>query len=180
MDSTSAQVGELLASVGLCLVIFQLFLYEPLITRYFNNGVADTIFKLAIIASIALAMIPFASTLSMKYTKTMKNRSNEELIVLSSVLSIIIFYRASATSAFSTLAMIVNKSVATNMRGTINGLIMTAGSIGNAMGPILGSILYASAIDAPAPIDGRCIFFVASLLMVTYAFICHKYLRNYD
>jgi MFS family permease len=53
-----------------------------------------------------------------------------------------------------------------NPKGTLNGVIMTAGSLGNAAGPILGSILYASAIDIPGPMDGRVVFFLGAIILV--------------
>ena len=39
--------------------------------------------------------------------------------------------------------LVVNSSVSKKLRGTLNGLIMVAGSLGNAVGPMAGSVLYA-------------------------------------
>jgi MFS family permease len=80
-------------------------------------------------------------------------------------------YRASATAAFSTLAMVVNASVDRELRGTLNGLIMTCGSLGNAGGPILGAALYASAVALPrsSGIDGRIAFLMAAILIFILA-----------
>jgi len=68
------------------------------------------------------------------------------------------------------------------MRGTINGLIMTAGSLGNGSGPILGSIFYALFMSLAykgeeeshkpdwLPIDGRAVFVTGGMLTLGLAF----------
>jgi len=61
------------------------------------------------------------------------------------------------------------------MRGTMNGVIMTAGSMGNAAGPIVGSLLYASLMDIAKSkqivqgVDGRWVFGVSSVLALMLA-----------
>jgi MFS family permease len=176
---TSAETGAMLASVGLGLVIFQLFFYEMMIVKYFNRGATDTIYRLALIAAMGLALIPVSSTIAVSLTQAYKHALSprlREMIIHVSVLGMQLFYRCSGTSAFSTLAVIVNGSVTKEMRGTINGLIMTMGSVGNACGPIIGSTLYAMLIDAPKPLDGRWIFLIAALLMLCYGYACKHYM----
>ena len=51
-------------------------------------------------------------------------------------------------------------------RGTLNGLMMTFGSVGNALGPIVGSFLYAAALNWPPPTDGRLVFVIGALIIV--------------
>ena len=43
--------------------------------------------------------------------------------------------------------------------------MMTFGSVGNALGPIVGSFLYAVALNWPPPTDGRSVFFIGALVI---------------
>jgi MFS family permease len=44
--------------------------------------------------------------------------------------------------------------------------MMTFGSVGNALGPIVGSFLYAAALNWPPPTDGRLVFVIGALIIV--------------
>lgn len=75
-----------------------------------------------------------------------------------------------------------------SLTGTMNGLIMVSGSLGNALGPIIGSILYAAALraayphpDAPhhrnmLPIDGRIVFFLTGGMALLLAWVAKHHL----
>lgn len=64
----------------------------------------------------------------------------------------------------------MNSSVDTKLRGRMNGLIMTAGSLGNGSGPIVGSILYAAFTQLTVMgkhlpgLDGRLIFGIGAIM----------------
>ncbi len=104
-------------------------------------------------------------------------------VLLRSIITLTLMcYRIPATAAFATLAIIVNAAVAKSMRGTMNGLIMMAGSFGNGAGPIAGSALYAFALDIVyphphdkdherswLPVDGRVVFLLTGVLAVALA-----------
>jgi MFS family permease len=91
-------------------------------------------------------------------------------------------YRCASSSASTTLSMVVNSSVDQSMRGTMNGLLMTAGSLGNGAGPIVGSVLYALALTlpqgvmGPVPLDGRMVFLVGGILFVGLAWYAKHYM----
>ena len=42
---------------------------------------------------------------------------------------------------------------------------------GNALGPILGSILYASSVNLPSPLDGRIVFFIGAVMLIVIGII---------
>jgi hypothetical protein len=55
---------------------------------------------------------------------------------------------------------------------TINNInIIWYFSLGNALGPILGSILYAYGTDLPGPVDGRLVFIVGAAILMILATI---------
>lgn len=54
--------------------------------------------------------------------------------------------------AFTSTFLIINAAVPSNLRGTVNGLAMTFGSIAKALGPSVGSVIFASAIHSSLPL----------------------------
>ena len=60
--------------------------------------------------------------------------------------------------------------------GTLNGLITTFGSLGNALGPICGSIAYASFVDWPTPLDGRLVFFAGAGIIFALGCVAGRFL----
>jgi hypothetical protein len=65
----------------------------------------------------------------------------------------------------------------------MNGLLMTAGSLGNGAGPILGSVLYALALTLPqgalgpaVPLDGRLVFLIGGIMFVMLAWYAKHYM----
>lgn len=174
LKSTSSQVGELLGFIGLTLIIFQIFLYDYVITKYFNFKPSVTLYRLSFIAAIGLLSVPFISTLGLYLSDLISNLYAKQFITQLLLLCSLVIFRIPAVSAFSTLAILTNDAVAMEMRGTINGLVMTAGSLGNAMGPIVGSIVYAVLVQSPNPIDGRDIFIIAAILMAVFSYICKR------
>eukprot|EP01038_Epipyxis_sp_PR26KG_P013214 gene13214-17713_t len=113
----SAQVGVVLSSVGLGLVLFQMFLYEKIINRYFQCKPSQTFYILISIAGIALIFLPVMMYLALLINPihTM-NQSKNNLVMYISLIGVLLLYRACTTSAFSTLAIVVNASVAREMR----------------------------------------------------------------
>ena len=49
---------------------------------------------------------------------------------------------------------------------------------GNALGPILGSILYATGTDLPSPVDGRIVFVVGAAILMALAVIGRVRLKD--
>lgn len=177
----SAQVGSVLACVGGALVLYQFLLYQTVMIRYFPHGPTDTYMKLCYISAVAVSFVPFAAYFGLHVmgTKT-PDASQHNYVLFVAVSFFLIFYRTSAGSAFTTLGIVVNNSVDQTMRGTMNGLIMTAGSLGNASGPIIGSICYAASLslpqNLPIPLDGRLMFIVGAMMAVLVGLFARRYM----
>jgi len=170
---TSGQVGALLATVGVMLIIFQLIVYEHLMKLFCSHGSVSTFNRLTLFGGVAACLMPYCASCAIFFRKDL-SASEEAWFVRIVVSCIFVVFRVCATSAFSTLGIVVNASVGKNVRGTINGLVMTFGSLGNATGPILGSIVYASLVDSYK--DGRGVFLFAGLLCVSLGFVARKHL----
>lgn len=186
----AAEVGETLASIGFGLVLFQIFVYEWMIKKYFNMGAVETYFRLLVWSGSFMIVLPIVSDTTLRVLEAvyganhLHTRSNVTLRVV--LVLCWLCYRVPATSAFSTLAMVVNSSVDQRMRGTMNGLIMTAGSLGNASGPIVGSTIYALMLSLAysgnkshkhpflLPIDGRAVFVTGGIMAMALAFLVRK------
>lgn len=144
----SAEVGEALASIGCDLVIFQLFFYEWMIKTYFNIGAVETFFRLLVFSATFLTLLPLVSDITLHVLSATDHHlhTRTNVFLWLAVIGCALLYRIPATAAFSTLTIVVNASIDPSMRGTMNGLIMTAGSIGNGTGPVIGSTVYALAL----------------------------------
>lgn len=181
----SAEVGETLASIGLGLVVFQLFAYEWMINKFFNTGAVRTYFHLLLCSATFMIILPLLSDATLRGLRATEGshlHTKSNAILRLAIVGCWLCYRIPATAAFSTLAMVVNGSVDQSMRGTMNGLIMTAGSVGNGLGPIIGSTVYAFALSMAyhsdthhsqpkiLPIDGRIVFITGGLMAIALAY----------
>merc|ERR1719456_1469979 len=62
----SAEVGETLASIGLGLVVFQLFAYEWMINKFFNTGAVRTYFHLLLCSATFMIILPLLSDAALR------------------------------------------------------------------------------------------------------------------
>eukprot|EP01039_Chlorochromonas_danica_P004742 gene4742-5193_t len=197
----STQVGEMLASIGVGLIIFQFLFYKPMLTTCCSaDKPVQTYVRCLGAMSIFLFTMPFVADAILRVLEAHgHNHSTYSddgvdtrggIWLRGGLVFWWLAYRIPATAAFSTLAILVNASVDKAMRGTMNGIIMTAGSLGNAMGPIVGSALYAASLKAAypdpyelthhrtlLPIDGRVVFLVTGLIGALLACAAHLYLQ---
>jgi hypothetical protein len=62
------------------------------------------------------------------------------------------------------MALLQNNSVTSDLRGSLNGLAMSVGSLSKAAGPAIGASLYAYSVAShnPAPFDYRLTYYVVS------------------
>lgn len=218
LEWTSAQIGEQLASMGVAIVIFQLFIYERVMKQCCSPNPLATLRRFALCSAVGIALIPLSSIgldlmtkeapsnfNSTSHSHEVHNISSFPLIhsigyygfssrMLSenSMLSdqniphensspsmnedhqaiflrvgtwlALVIYRTCAASIFTSMAMILNSSVTREHRGTLNGWVMTFGSIGNSLGPVLGSSLYAWLLDRSW--DGRWIFAIETIMFL--------------
>jgi hypothetical protein len=176
LSLSSWETGVMLAIVGVGLIIFQLFLYEAIVSAL-NCAENIAISCLSMVAAVGLVLIPLSSDLSAYLLLLFQGLGNfKRLLIL--ILAIVsqLVYSCFGTSIYTNLSVIVNSSTTKQMRGTINGLMMTLGSLGNALGPIVGSYVYALLVDAANPVDGRWIFWIAAILMLGYGLLCRYFL----
>lgn len=70
------------------------------------------------------------------------------------------FAHMSFVLSFTSLFLMINQSVSTANRASVNGLAMTIGSFAKAVGPMLGSVLYAWSINnnLMAPLNYMFVF----------------------
>ena len=110
-----------------------------------------------------------------------KANTNRSWIVYLTIVVILALHRIGTVAAFTSIGMVVNDSVDQQQRGTLNGLIMTFGSLGNAFGPIFGSYLYATVLDFPYSIwaNGRIVFIIGSISFLLIA-ICSRFALGDD
>jgi hypothetical protein len=179
----SAQVGGVLACIGLGLVVYQIFFYEPVMRKFFYHGTADTYFKLCLISGVSVSLVPVVAGIAFACLKTTTSEgSRDNYFAYCGVILFLMIYRTSAGSAFTTLGIVVNSSVDQSMRGTMNGLVMTAGSLGNGAGPIVGSICYAVSLTlpqvfGPVPLDGRIVFILGGIMAVCLGYFAKRTMR---
>lgn len=70
--------------------------------------------------------------------------------------------------AFTCTFLLINASVASKLRGSVNGLAMTFGSIAKALGPSIGSILFAASIQSsiPLPLSYLLVFLISLTISI--------------
>lgn len=77
-------------------------------------------------------------------------------------------------TGFSTIAIVVNASVTPRVRGTMNGLTMTANSVGNFFAPVVGSSLFAfceGLTSGGVGVDGRMVFVIGGVMLIALAYM---------
>ena len=86
-------------------------------------------------------------------------------------------------TGFSTIAMIANASVTPRVRATMNGLTMTACSVGNFFAPVVGASMFAwfeGSTAASLGIDGRMVFVLGGLMLLALAWMVKVYFVAVD
>lgn len=125
----SIEVGETLASVGFGCVVFQLFFFEPCMKRFFNKGNNDSLVRTMFLVSCVMPFLPLLADWTLRIVLASNpdtnTRTNVPLHVV--VVLVLLLYRLPSMATFTSITMIVNSSVDSSMRGTVNGLMMTAG-----------------------------------------------------
>eukprot|EP01031_Cornospumella_fuschlensis_P034732 gene34732-42057_t len=200
LDWGSTEVGETLAMVGGGLIFFQLFLYERTLKMFCApDNPVQTYARCVYVSGVCLTMIPFVCDSVLYAIDPDLYKSAElginvdtktNLYLRASVTAIWLLYRLPAAAAFTILAILTNGSVDPRMRGTMNGLIMTAGSLGNASGPIIGSAMYAWLLNLTYgnedggekrlfwPRDGRLVFVLGGLLAISLGALATRFLKK--
>jgi MFS family permease len=166
------QVGEALAAIGVGLIIFQFFVFRPCMKKYFTNGQKDILTKSLLFVAITMPLLPLLSdwTLRIVLENNPKTDTKTNPFLFAVVVFSILLYKFSNTTTSTSITVVVNSLVASSQRGTLNGIMMTAGncflcfsfiivihalllllrfclgSLGYGVSPIIGSTIYAGAI----------------------------------
>lgn len=125
----SLEIGETLASVGFGCIIFQFVCFEGCMKRYFNKGNNDTLVRSLTLVSCIMPFLPLLGDGMLRMVLASDPHANPKTSILLRVVItlVLLSYRLPSLIAYTSSSMIVNASVDTSMRGTVNGLIMTAG-----------------------------------------------------
>jgi MFS family permease len=123
------QVGEALAAVGVALIIFQFLIFPSCMKRYFTQGQKDILIKGTICVALTMPLLPLLSDwilrISLENNPETDTKKNYFLFVIV-VISISLF-KMSATATFTSITVVINSLVDSSRRGTLNGIMMTAG-----------------------------------------------------
>ena len=108
---SSARVGSALACMGLGMVVFQMCLYERFIKSCCGRGAASTYLRLTCVSAVAVAALNECAHAAYRH-----HGDGACLYVV--VVGVLFVYCASATSAFTTLGVVINASVDRDTLGT--------------------------------------------------------------
>lgn len=174
LGETSFEVGEILAIVGFVLLIFQLFFYENILKIFCVTNSRNIIFRFEIFAAITVVLIPFSIVIINLLVD--KDSLNYQLIKNISLITILSLFRFTSTSVYTTMGVAINSSVKSSNRATINGLVIMFGSLGNCLGPIVGSISFAYLTENKyLNIDGRLLYIIAAFSLLLLSTIIKIY-----
>ena len=138
----SKDVGLLISFTGIPMILFTLFIFPPLARRLGNvHGfrVGTTVFA---IFSICVMLSP----LIVRYVIPFHVPLLPILLLMTSI------SKMATCMGFTCIFLLINASVPSHMRGSVNGLAMTFGSIAKAMGPFIGSTIFAASIHSSIPL----------------------------
>jgi len=150
LDITTAEIGAIMASIGVFLVLFQTFAYHRIAACF-----AGPVHMFRAAAVVWIATVLFMPTAGQVQGKWARIGVTAAFNCLRSALG---------TAAFTSIFMMVNNSAPSEQRGSVNGLSMVVGSIGKAVGPALGANLFAWSVTSglPFPLDyGFTFYFTA-------------------
>lgn len=154
----SKQVGFIVSFTGIPMVLFTLFVFPPLARKLgnvqgFKLGVGlFALFSIGVMLAPMLSDWLFSGLIS----------PLPLLLVMTSCA------KMATCMAFTCTFLIINASVPSHLRGSANGLAMTFGSIAKAMGPSIGSIVYAASIHSaiPLPFSYLLVFLINGVIAV--------------
>ena len=110
---SSARVGSALACMGFGMVVFQVFCYEKLIKNCCARGAASTYLRLTCVSAVAIAVLN-------ECAHVVYRQYGDGMCLYVTVVVVLSVYRATATSAFTTLGLVINASVDRDLRGIVD------------------------------------------------------------
>jgi MFS family permease len=130
----AVETGQALAAVGLGLVIFQLFIFEHLMKKVFVHGPTHTLTSTTMIVAACMPLLPLLTDGLLRiWTHYHPHDASSNASLSSSpwmyaaVVFSLALYKMPSIMTFTTVSLVTNSLVDVSMRGTLNGLMMTAG-----------------------------------------------------
>jgi MFS family permease len=130
----AVETGQALAAVGLGLVIFQLFIFEHLMKKVFVYGHTHTLTSTTMIVASCMPLLPLLTDGLLRiWTHYHPHDASSNASLSSSpwmyaaVVFSLALYKMPSIMTFTTVSLVTNSLVDVSMRGTLNGLMMTAG-----------------------------------------------------
>ena len=190
----SAEVGAIMAASGLVMVVFQLALFNWFNNTFLNCEPALQFYRWLLLAAVTVGLLPFV--IQVLCNLLGGEKAMETYMLKFAITMFMAWYRICVTSAGTPNSMMINHSIDQSLRGTINGVLMLAGSFGNGVGPVIGAGMYAFAIEKAygddsesaettdhkplkLPLDGRIVFVVAAVLAVALGYFS-KLTKDWD
>eukprot|EP01006_Ploeotia_vitrea_P016733 TRINITY_DN47579_c0_g1_i1.p1 TRINITY_DN47579_c0_g1~~TRINITY_DN47579_c0_g1_i1.p1 ORF type:complete len:554 (-),score=235.31 TRINITY_DN47579_c0_g1_i1:40-1701(-) len=156
------QIGLCLTIAGAAILVFNLFLFPRVAAKF---GVIGS-FRASVWSFVPMAFaFPSISQLT-----------GSPALLWTSLLSIFMLRNAAASTAFTSTFMLINNSVPTSQRGSVNGLAMAIASVFKAIGPSLGGAIYAGSLTGGLawPLDFHLVFYVTGAFSLITLCLSHK------
>ena len=194
---SSMEVGEVLALSGLVMTIYQFLCYEKVLGFFFKDrSNKEILVRMLLLSSAALPLLPFFTDGSLRLSRAMGFHASPKNNVFLKAMVVLAqsLYNMPSVGGFTYLTMLTNASTDPAHRGRLNGLVATAGSLGNLLGPIVGSSVYALAItlvygredqghpheSASLPIDGRVVFLLSGVMCLALSIFVQTCVQSHD
>lgn len=148
-------IGKVLSSTGFCYILLQYFCVTGLSKRY------GTFNALKIGMALCAPLVTFMP-LSLLMDGLGAKSSSELNITWPTLIFVSFLYgivRTFSSVVFSTCTILLNSSVPSHQRGTMNGLAMLGGSITKGCGPIFGGVLFSFCVNHVRPPYGSVVVY---------------------
>lgn len=149
---SSQSIGIILTVQGIMLVVFQLFIYQPLYAK--ARGPVDAFQKAILGTGLSILLFPL---LAPEYRLTHSN-----VVLWGTVIVLICFKACVACTQFTCVMILVNNSGTSVDLGAINGIGQSASSLARAIGPLLGGSLWSASLR----IDFALHYYIPYLLQI--------------
>lgn len=164
LEFQSSQIGMVMTITGFSLVIYTATVY-PKIANYLGQEKSFTTGVLIMSPlCISITLIP----LLVGYA------SND--VVFALLATNVVAIKMCTNLGFASVALLINRSVPTGKRASVNGLSMTFGSCSKAVGPMVGSVILAWSIGPGRrsigfPCDYHLVFFLIAISAFVVSFM---------
>ena len=151
LDLDTTTLGWVLSASGLVLVIYQVFVFPPISRRY-------SITRLCLLGNVAAGFL-YAATPFVTLVQDERTRLAVLLLQASSL-------RVCIGTTFTCTFTILNNCVAAPVRGRMQGVAMTIGSLARFVGPTLGAEIFAWSLTSGLafPLDVHFVFLLMCAL----------------